>query len=57
MYPAKKRRGLTEREKVRIRERIRLGDGNIWKLAGDFDCSASQIAGIKAAVTKGQEGR
>jgi transposase-like protein len=50
MYPEPKRRELSETEKAQIRKRIQQGDDNIYKLAQEFGCSASQIAGIKAAL-------
>ena len=50
MYPEPKQRELSETEKAQIRERIQQGDDNIYKLAQEFACSSSQIAGIKAAL-------
>jgi transposase-like protein len=49
MYPEPNRHELSETEKAQIRKRIQQGDDNIYKLAQEFGCSASQIAGIKAA--------
>jgi hypothetical protein len=54
IYPEPKQRELNDREKAHIRARIRQGDDDIYALSKDFQCSASQIAGIKAALTKGQ---
>ena len=50
MYPEPKQRELSETEKAQIRERIQQGDDNIYKLAQEFGCSSSQVAGIKAAL-------
>ena len=50
-YPEPKERDLSGSEKARIRERIEAGEGDIYKLAQEFMCSSSQIAGIKAALT------
>lgn len=50
-YPEPKERDLSEEEKARIRARIQEGDGDIYKLAQEFMCSSSQVAGIKAALT------
>jgi len=52
IYPEPKRHDLTEREKEQIRRRIEEGDSNIYKLAEEFHCSSSQIAGIKAAMSR-----
>ena len=30
-----------------IREKIKTGNGDIYRLASEFNCSPSQIAGIK----------
>lgn len=49
-YPERKQRELTDEEKERIREALECGDGDIFQLAGEFGCSASQVAGIKAAM-------
>lgn len=49
-YPEPKQRDLTEAEKVELRARIERGDGDIYALAQEFGCSASQVAGIKAAM-------
>lgn len=51
-YPSAKKRELSESEKDSIRAQIEAGDADVHKLAADFDCSASQIAGIKAALKK-----
>lgn len=51
-YPEPKLRDLTESEKVQLRMRIDAGDDNIYKLAQEFHCSPSQVAGIKAALRR-----
>ncbi len=51
-YPSTKTRELSESEKDSIRAQIEAGDADVHKLATDFDCSPSQIAGIKAALKK-----
>ena len=52
MYPEKKLRELTTGEKERIRDRIRAAAADIYKLAQEFGCSSSQVAGIKAALKR-----
>jgi hypothetical protein len=52
MYPEPKQRELSESEKAQIRERIQKGDDNIYKLAEEFRCSFSQVAGIKPAMRR-----
>ena len=47
-YPEKKVRKISEVEKQSIREDIRKGETDIYKLANKYNCSSSQIAGIKA---------
>lgn len=49
-YPESKLRDLTEAEKLALRARIERGDADIYALADEFGCSASQVAGIKAAM-------
>jgi hypothetical protein len=49
-YPEPKQRDLTEAEKAKLRARIERGDGDVFTLADEFGCSASQVAGIKAAM-------
>jgi cell fate (sporulation/competence/biofilm development) regulator YlbF (YheA/YmcA/DUF963 family) len=49
-YPEPKQRDLTDDEKTQLRARIERGDGDIYVLATEFGCSASQVAGIKAAI-------
>ena len=49
-YPEPKQRDLTDGEKLELRARIERGDGDIYTLASEFGCSASQVAGIKAAM-------
>ena len=51
-YPVEKDHDLTETEKDQIRTRIQSGDADIYKLAQEFDCSSSQVAGIKAAMKR-----
>ena len=49
-YPEPKVRELTEEEKHAMRARIESGDDDIYKLAKEFDCTSSQVAGIKARM-------
>ena len=49
-YPEKKRRELGDAEKTQLRERIDRGDADYLTLAREFDCSTSQVAGLKAAM-------
>jgi hypothetical protein len=49
-YPEPKQRDLTAEEKSQLRGRIERGDADIYVLATEFGCSASQVAGIKAAM-------
>lgn len=49
-YPEKKQRELTDAEKAQLRERINAGDDDYAKLAREFGCSTSQVAGIKATM-------
>ena len=49
-YPELKTRELTKNEKAQIRARIESGETDIYKLADEFSCSSSQIAGVKAAL-------
>jgi transposase-like protein len=49
-YPERKQRELTEEEKEAIRSRIQGGDDDIYRLAAEFGCTTSQVAGIKAAL-------
>jgi hypothetical protein len=51
-YPAPKQRDLTDAEKSQLRGRIEQGDADIYALAVEFGCSASQVAGIKAAMRR-----
>jgi hypothetical protein len=51
-YPEPKQRDLTEDEKSQLRARIERGDAEIYALATEFGCSASQVAGIKAAMKR-----
>ena len=51
-YPEPKERELDEQEKEQIRDRIERGEGNIYELAREFGCSSSQVAGIKAAMSR-----
>jgi hypothetical protein len=50
MYPEPKQRDLSEIEKEHIRERMKKGDDDIYKLAREFGCSSSHNAGVKAAL-------
>jgi transposase-like protein len=49
-YPERKRRDLSDEEKARLRARIERGEQDIYRLATEFHCSSSQVAGIKAAM-------
>jgi transposase-like protein len=49
-YPEPKQRDLTEDEKSQLRTHIEGGDDDIYRLAREFGCSSSQVAGIKAAM-------
>jgi hypothetical protein len=51
-YPEPKERELDDDEKDRIRDRIKQGEGDIYELAREFGCSSSQVAGIKAAMSR-----
>jgi hypothetical protein len=51
-YPERKQRELTAEEKQQLRQRIERGDADIFALAREFNCSASQVAGIKAAMSR-----
>ena len=51
-YPERKQRELTDDEKARLRGRIERGDEDIYRLAQEFGCSPSQVAGIKAAMNR-----
>jgi hypothetical protein len=57
MYPEPKRRELNEVEKARLRERVRTGDADVYQLADDYDRSSSQVAGLKAAMTRRGDAR
>ena len=48
-YHQKKTRDLTEEEKRQIRQRIERSEGDVYKLAEEFECVPIQVAGIKAA--------
>jgi hypothetical protein len=50
MYPEPKQRDLSETEKEQIRERIKKGHDDIYKLAREFGWRSSQIPGVKAAL-------
>ena len=52
-YPRLKDDELSESVKADIRARLQQGVTDIYGLAKEFSCSPSQIAGIKAAMTKG----
>jgi hypothetical protein len=49
-YPAPKQRDLSEAEKLQLRARLEEGDSDTYALAEEFGCTASQVAGIKAAM-------
>jgi len=48
VYLEKKRRGLTDFEKLQIRQRLENGESDTAKLANEFGCVPTQIAAIKA---------
>jgi transposase-like protein len=50
MYPEPKQRDLSETDKAQVHERMKKGDDDIYKLAREFGCSSSHIAGVKAAL-------
>jgi transposase-like protein len=50
IYPSRKTRELKDDEKVQLRNRIEQGDADIYRLAKEFGCSPSQVAGIKATM-------
>ena len=52
-YPEPKRRELSEIEKLNIRSAIQDGQARN-DIADAFDCTTSQVAGLKAAITRGQ---
>jgi hypothetical protein len=49
-YLEKTKRKLTEDETESIRRRSERGDGNVYKLAKEFGCVPTQIAGVKARM-------
>ncbi|MGH7963384.1 MAG: hypothetical protein ACRERD_16440 [Candidatus Binatia bacterium] len=51
-YPEPKQRELSEDEKAQLRARIERGESDIYRLAQEFGCSPSQVAGIKAALRR-----
>jgi CENP-B N-terminal DNA-binding domain len=51
-HPEPKPRELTDDEKEQIRQRLERGEGDTYQLAREFDCSSSQVAGIKAAMNR-----
>lgn len=51
-YPERKERDLSEKEKQGIRDQIQSGRADVYVLAQEFHCSSSQVAGIKAALSK-----
>lgn len=51
-YPEPKTHELSESEKNAICVRLREGVHDVYVLASEFNCSPSQIAGIKAALSK-----
>jgi hypothetical protein len=55
VYPEKKAHDLSEHEKETIRTRIHGGEctkEDTYRLALEFGCSSSQVAGIKAAMNR-----
>lgn len=55
-YPEPKEHELTDAEKQGIRECLKRGESSVYVLAKKFECSPSQVAGIKAAMTKAGDG-
>jgi len=53
-YPEPKTHNLSPIEKDQIRKDIALKKMNIYEIAILRGCSSSQVAGIKAAITKGR---
>ena len=51
-YPQLKERELQEHEKQQIRVLLQQGKQDIYSIAQQFSCSASQVAGIKAHLQK-----
>jgi len=51
-YPEPKERELTDEEKQSLRDRLGRGEGDIYVLAKEYGCSCSQVAGIKAALSR-----
>jgi hypothetical protein len=49
-YPVRKQRDLSEEETRHIRQRIEMGEIDIYKLAEEVGCSPSQVAGVKASL-------
>jgi hypothetical protein len=54
-YPEPKWRELAKKEKEEIRMEIEEGIEDIYRLAEKYDCSCSQVAGIKAALNRGKK--
>ncbi|MEO2089362.1 MAG: GIY-YIG nuclease family protein [Gemmataceae bacterium] len=52
-YPTPKFRELSDVEKAQLRARIGRGEHDIYALAAEYGCSPSQVAGIKAAMQRG----
>src|ERR1017187_9047245 len=53
-YLTKKFRELSEAETQQIRDRIGRGDDDVFKLAVEFNCVPTQVAGIKAIMNRGK---
>jgi hypothetical protein len=49
-YLQRKTHELTSGERQQIIDRINRGDGNVYKLADEFGCVPTQVAGIKARL-------
>ena len=52
-YPDSKKRDLSDEEKARLRGWIEGGETDIYRLAREFNCSSSQVAGIQTAMHRG----
>jgi hypothetical protein len=51
-YPVPKKHELSEETKEKIRARIRRGDDNVYSVGAYYACSPSQVAGLKAGITR-----
>lgn len=56
-YLERKKRELSRKEKELLRNRIKLGDSDVYKLAKQFNCVPVQVAGVKAGMEESQKRR